>query len=672
MHCVMIWPTPRDWLFGCKSFAAAMLALYIAFAVGLERPYWAMASAYIASQPLTGATLSKAIYRGIGTVVGASAAVVLVPPLSNAPPLLSLALALWVGACLFVALLDRTNRGYASMLAGYTAAIIGFPSVTAPGQVFVLAVTRTQEIGIGITIATLVHSIVLPRSTTFILGLRVESWMNNARAWARSALLGGGGGDQRLRRLAADAVEIDALAENLPFDATPWQVERFSLLRERMVMLLPILAAIEDRRAALGELERPPAEAERLAGEVEDWIAEGEPPPEPLLARIARTEEAVAPRTDWTALMLGNLLARLRELVLVLSDCAILQRQMQQPDGTAVRLRFSPEGSAAPTWHRDPGIALLSAIAAVVAVLLCCVAWIATAWPDGDVAAEMVAVACSFFAPRDDPVPAILTFLRWSALGVVVDGVLLFALLPAATTFVGLTLVLAPFYILGGVLASMSATSSGGRAFTANGATLLALSPTYNADFPTFVNSGLAFLLGLIFAALMTRLIRSIGAEVSANRLRRRIWLDVAVAAETRGNRDRARYAGLMLDRLGRLAPRLAASDAQAADAVNEALGDLRVGLNIIDLRRARHDIGASVRIRIDAMLDALAVAYRARAERGGAGAPRAALLARIDAALHEAARVEPGPGRAAALLGLVGIRRALFPREDGLVGAPP
>jgi uncharacterized membrane protein YccC len=39
-------------LFSANSFAAAMLALYIGFALGLPRPYWAMTTAYIVSQPL--------------------------------------------------------------------------------------------------------------------------------------------------------------------------------------------------------------------------------------------------------------------------------------------------------------------------------------------------------------------------------------------------------------------------------------------------------------------------------------------------------------------------------------------------------------------------------------------------------------------------------------------
>src|SRR5690348_4298802 len=97
-------------LFSLNSFAAAMLALYIALAVGLPRPYWAMTTAYIISQPLSGAVRSKAIYRIGGTIIGGLATLALVPNLVNSPPLLSLALALWVGGCLTISLLDRTPR----------------------------------------------------------------------------------------------------------------------------------------------------------------------------------------------------------------------------------------------------------------------------------------------------------------------------------------------------------------------------------------------------------------------------------------------------------------------------------------------------------------------------------------------------------------------------------
>ena len=117
-----------------KTFAAAMLALYVALSIGLNRPYWAMTTVYIVSQPLTGAVRSKAVYRLLGTVVGAAVRVVLVPNLVDAPEILCAALAMWIGVCLYVSLLDRVPHSYLFMLAGYTTSLIGVPSVTAPSK----------------------------------------------------------------------------------------------------------------------------------------------------------------------------------------------------------------------------------------------------------------------------------------------------------------------------------------------------------------------------------------------------------------------------------------------------------------------------------------------------------------------------------------------------------
>ena len=79
----MVSKLDRSALFSLNSFAAAMLALYIGFALGLPRPYWAMTTAYIVSQPLSGAVRSKAVYRVLGTLLGGAVSVALVPALVN-------------------------------------------------------------------------------------------------------------------------------------------------------------------------------------------------------------------------------------------------------------------------------------------------------------------------------------------------------------------------------------------------------------------------------------------------------------------------------------------------------------------------------------------------------------------------------------------------------------
>jgi hypothetical protein len=122
------WPHARQWLFSLKAFAAAMLALYIALFFGLPRPYWAMATVYFVSNPLTGATRSKAAYRVAGTLLGATAAVVTVPQLVNMPIVLMGAISLWIMVLVYLSLLQRSPRSYVFLLAAYTLPIVALPA----------------------------------------------------------------------------------------------------------------------------------------------------------------------------------------------------------------------------------------------------------------------------------------------------------------------------------------------------------------------------------------------------------------------------------------------------------------------------------------------------------------------------------------------------------------
>ncbi|MET0519271.1 MAG: FUSC family protein, partial [Burkholderiaceae bacterium] len=170
-------------IFSLKCFAAAMLGLFLASWAGQPRPFWAMLTAYIVAHPLAGAVRSKGTYRFLGTLLGCTAAIFLVPAFSNAPELLTLALGLWVAGCLFLSLQDRTPRSYAFMLAGYTAALIGFPAVDTPLQIFDIGVARSEEIGLGMFAALLVHSLVLPTGlSATVLGL-VDRTLGDTRQW---------------------------------------------------------------------------------------------------------------------------------------------------------------------------------------------------------------------------------------------------------------------------------------------------------------------------------------------------------------------------------------------------------------------------------------------------------------------------------------------------------
>src|SRR6476469_9216725 len=64
-------------LFALRLWASVCLALYVAFWLELDNPFWAGTSAAIVCQPQLGASLRKGWFRMIGTLVGATMIVVL-------------------------------------------------------------------------------------------------------------------------------------------------------------------------------------------------------------------------------------------------------------------------------------------------------------------------------------------------------------------------------------------------------------------------------------------------------------------------------------------------------------------------------------------------------------------------------------------------------------------
>jgi hypothetical protein len=113
-----------------------------------------------------------------------------------------------------------------------------------------------------------------------------------------------------------------------------------------------------------------------------------------------------------------------------------------------------------------------------------------------------------------------------------------------------------------------------------------------------------------------------------------------------------------MVDRIALLAPRVAQADPVVRnETVEGALRDLRSGLDIVALQRARPRLPA---MGLGDVLGGVARLFRQRGA-GRDGAPPATLLAHFDGALALALRGD-GHDTRAAVTALVGLRRTLFP----------
>src|SRR5258707_9339829 len=103
-------------LFGLRLWAAVCLALFVAYWLELDNASWAGTSAAIVCQPSLGASLRKASFRMIGTVVGAVAIVVLTECFPQSRIGFLMGLAAWGAACGFVATILRNFASYGAAL----------------------------------------------------------------------------------------------------------------------------------------------------------------------------------------------------------------------------------------------------------------------------------------------------------------------------------------------------------------------------------------------------------------------------------------------------------------------------------------------------------------------------------------------------------------------------
>ncbi|MFS2016499.1 FUSC family protein, partial [Massilia sp. CT11-108] len=332
-------PTRSEILFSVKSFAAAMLSVYVSMRIGLPRPFWAMMTAYICAAPFAGPVRSKGLYRAGGTVLGAIAVTFLVPRLINSPELLSLALALWIAGCLYVSLLDRTPRSYMLMLGGYTAGLIAFPAVNEPAAIFDIALARVEEILLGITCATVVHSLVLPQPFGPMLVARLDNAVRDAQHWIRDAL--NPAGDARSasdrRKLAGDITEMRLMTTHLPFDTSHlrWTEKAVNALQERLAAFVPIVSGVEDRLTALRDLGATEV-SERWHALLRDVVALTESPKDVAIdaqgAALRQRIDALEPKVDetlgWTGMIEVNLAARLRRLIEICVETRALRQHI--------------------------------------------------------------------------------------------------------------------------------------------------------------------------------------------------------------------------------------------------------------------------------------------------------------------------------------------------------
>jgi uncharacterized membrane protein YccC len=660
--------TWREAVFSLKTFAAAMLAVWIAFRMALPQPSWAMLTVYVVSQPLAGMVLSKSLFRVVGTVVGAAMALLLVGLLAQAPEPFLLLLAAWIGACTFAAVYLRdVPSSYGAVLSGYTAAIVGLPAALAPTTAFDQAWARVLEITLGIACAALVSRLVLPRTAGRVLEATLGETLAAAAQWTADVLRGQGEAAQGLldrRKLVGDIVALESLRVHAVFDTPEIRAADLAVrhLQARLMMLLSVLVGIYDRLAILRR-ERPAA-VERLR---------------PLLARAAEVlpagggeslelaRETAALRPDFAELQRDRHLLLDASVLLRLDEVGALWREIRdleaQVRGGGGAVAAEPPPLAR---YRDPALAAAGALVSSAAVLAAGLFWLASGWSHGTQAVIFAGVVTAILAGLDDPVTAATGFLKMTAWGTLVGAVYLFGVLPAVDGFWGLAAVLLPFYLPFGMIIALPRIGTAYLPLVLNTTALIGITnERAPPELAAYLDGAFGLLAGAAVAVLAFRLLRPIGVGWTVRRLVAGTMTDLARLARPGPLEPRLAFESRMYDRLGALFARLDAGVPEQRATLQGTLAALRVGLNIRGLRAVRPKLPTRAAHAVDAAL----IVLRRKLSDGSAPSPLPA-LERAMAALLE---VGPHSGVTRALVVLGGIHTSLqqHPAFFALAPAP-
>lgn len=661
----------RKLLFSFSSYIAAVITLGITFAASLPRPWWALLTVYVTAQPMSGAFRPKVFYRLGGILAGAIVAVLLVPNMQNSPQLLVLCLAGWTGLCLYFAILDRTPRAFLFQMAAFSSAVMAFPYLDAPGQIFITTISRVEEMTIAIVSVTLVHAILQPWTVTPLIQARAESFLKDAAEWTAEAI---GTRHTRLeyehrKRLATDITELGMIAIHLPSDMAAGAMTRRLVwtLQGRLALLLPLASAAANRLDILRAHGAVKEDLITLITAITQWLSRPVEETSEAVSYLVARCRALANQYDhvvsWDALLTASLCERMAEFVEALHESRLLVLSFRESPSQAGRIQstmvIDPQRFPIARNHT---LAILTGLATAVAIIIYCTIWIMLAWPAGSATAAFAALITCSFATQEDPSPHIRRYLGATLVTFPLAALYNFAILPCIDGYMMLAVALAPALLGIGYIQADSARSVLALPMFSCLIVGLGFVDRFQLDFAGFINTGFAQVGGIIITIAVTNLFRSVGVRWIAHRMIRTNWRDLERLASSGQRLDARAWTARAIDQLGQVAARMAL--AAPGDALHgvDGLGDLRIGRNLFHLRRASASATGPAQHAIDDLLGETAVFYRRRASTGTASPPALSLLRAIDAALASSQDLNQSEMRHQAILALVGMRCNLFP----------
>ncbi|KVN76905.1 FUSC family protein [Burkholderia ubonensis] len=592
------------WLHLAKTVCAALLAMGIAMQLEMSQPRTAMTTVFVLMQPLSGMVFAKSFYRVLGTAAGLVAALALGGLFAQQPELYMAGITLWVGGCIALAVRNRHFRWYGFVLAGYTAALIGLPSVMTPQTLFQSALTRAAEVALGIVCSGVVSALILPLSSAKALMRSLNARHAKFVAFASAALAGDierGGFERRFADFVDEIVGFEANRAFASFEdphirARSRRLARLNSefmnactrlhalhqllkrLRESradavLAALAPHLDALARRLAALdGELKRGPARATGALLELRRFHAAL-----PKAARASRRDledHAAGGLLDFdtavelTYRFVGEFLGYADTYASLDDDDHAFERSVTH--------------YAVKTNTFFVGFTFLRTVVAVGA--MSCF-WIASEWPSGALAVIGAAIACALSSTSPRAPKFVAQMGAGAALATLVGYLFLCYVYPNIDGFPLLCAALAPVLGFGAFLAMRPGLSGYGIGFAVFFCLLAGPDNVIAYTPEVLINNGIALVVAMLACSIVFAVVFPTHMPWLTGRIAHDLRRQVTLACEGASAGLAQRFQSSTHDLMAQLRTLLVRRTRQHRDALRWMLATLEVGHAVIDLR---------------------------------------------------------------------------------------
>jgi uncharacterized membrane protein YccC len=642
------------WIYLFKALAAAFLSLYVAMKLDLPQPRTAMTTVFIVMQPQSGMVFAKSFYRICGTVVGLVVMLALIGLFAQQPELFIASTAIWVGICTAGAARNRNFRTYGFVLAGYTAALIGFPAAQHPDGAFISATTRVAEIVVGIVCSGAVSGLVFPQFTGEQMRTTVRARFSAFVEYVSASLSGGVDRAQieaTNARFVADIVGFEAIRSVVVFETPDSRMRSGRLSRlnsefmtasTRFHALHQLMNRLHDAGAAVaieavepyfkeiapllynaGEPVLSAADAVRAAGQLEAYKAE-------LPKRLRATRDALEARAEVPLLDFDTAAELLYRFVDDLHAYAATYASLATDTHARERWidRYEPRTNAL--------FAGVAGVRAAIVIALLGVFWIASAWPSGVTLLPVGAATCALASTSPNPTRMAFQMAGGTILSSLMGMIVVFGLYPHIDGFPLLCVALAPFLLLGVFMTTRPKLAGYGVGYCIFFCFLAGPDNVIHYDPTGVINDGLALFLSMLVCSVAFALLLPPSLPWMRNRLLIDLRRHVVTACNSGLTGLRSRFESGARDLMFQINALAETQPEVKRDSLRWLFAVLEVGNAIIDMRReigalppeARYAKTMPWRITERKMRDALAALF----DRPGAQRKDTALAATIDA----------------------------------------